>query len=72
MRTLWSLVAAAVFAAPALGAAAPGAASYDVDIVSPSDQIFNHSGDLSCAPPWSRISWFNDTPWQGSRGLHER
>ena len=49
MRTLWSLVTAAVLAAPALGAAAPGVASYDVDIVSPSDQetVFSDTGDLS-------------------------
>jgi hypothetical protein len=49
MRMLSSLLAAAVLAAPTLGAAAPGASGYDIEIVSPTDQeaVFNDSGDFS-------------------------
>ncbi len=49
MRVLLSVLTAAVLAAPTLGAAAPRAGSYDVDIVSPTDQqtVFSDSGDFT-------------------------
>jgi hypothetical protein len=49
MRILSTLVTAAVLAVPAVGAAAPAAGSYEVDIVSPTDQqtVFSDSGDFS-------------------------
>jgi hypothetical protein len=48
MRILSSLFTAAVLAVPALGAAAPGPSSYDVEIVSPADlaTVFSDTGDV--------------------------
>jgi hypothetical protein len=49
MRILSSFVVAAGVALPALAAAVPGAAGYDVEIASPADQetVFSDSGDIS-------------------------